>query len=95
MQPWLPAKKDCLFHPRLDTAEGVSAHDGQLLLDCPAKRFDAWKRLAKIDGLDPRKRRTSGFSPLSRMSQIMPVFGSGATSDGHERAGERPSARRG
>ncbi len=73
-------KKDCRFHLRLDTAEDVSAHGGQLLIDCLAKRFGVWNHLAKIEGIDPRKRQASGFSPISLMSQIMLVFASGATS---------------
>lgn len=73
-------KKDCRFHLRLDTAEDVSAHGGQVLIDCLAKRFEVWNRLAKIDGIDPRKRLTSGFSPIALISQIILGFASGATS---------------
>gem|GEM_PF-2246947 len=72
--------KDCRFHLRLDTAEGVSAQGGQPLIDCLARRFDAWKNLARIDGIDPRNQQTSGFSTISLMSQIMPGFAFGATS---------------
>jgi len=73
-------KKDCRFHLHLDTAEDVSAHGGQVLLDCLAKRFNVWERLSKIEGLDPRKRLSSGFSPLSLLSQMVLGFASGATS---------------
>ena len=73
-------KKDCRFHLKLDTAEDVSAHGGQLLIDCLAQRFDLWNRLSQIEGIDPRKRLTSGFSPISLISQIILGFASGATS---------------
>ena len=79
---WVPAikKKDCRFHLELDTAEDVSAHGGQLLIDCLAKRFDLWNQLSQVEGIDPRKRPASGFSPISLISQIILGFASGATS---------------
>jgi hypothetical protein len=73
-------KKNCRFHLHLDTAEDVSAHGGQVLLDSLAKRFSVWEHLSQIEGLDPRKRLSSGFSPLSLISQMVLGFASGATS---------------
>jgi hypothetical protein len=38
---WLTCKKkDCRFHLRLGITEDISAHGGQLLMDCLAKRVD-------------------------------------------------------
>lgn len=71
-------KKDCRFHLALSTAEDISSHGGQLLLDCLAKRFGLWDHLSMITGLDPRKRLSSGFSPIALISQMIFGFTSGA-----------------
>jgi hypothetical protein len=73
-------KKESRYHLELSAAEQVSSHGGQLLLDCLAKRFDLWNRLASIPGLDPRKRLASGFSPAALVAQMVLGFTSGANS---------------
>lgn len=73
-------KRNTRFHLDLATAENVSSHGGQILIDSLAARFDLWNNLAAIPGIDPRKRRASGFSPVAMISQMMVGFTSGATS---------------
>lgn len=73
-------KKTTRFHIDLATGENVSSHGGQILIDALAARFDLWNSLASIPGIDPRKRTTSGFSPVSLIAQMTVGFTSGATS---------------
>lgn len=73
-------KKDCRYHLELATGENVSSHGGQILIDSLAARFALWDSLAAIPGMDPRKRTTSGFSPVALIAQMMVGFTSGATS---------------
>lgn len=73
-------KKKTRFHIDLATAENVSSHGGQLLIDSLAARFGLWEALAAIPGMDPRKRTASGFSPVALISQMIVGFTSGATS---------------
>lgn len=73
-------KKSSRYHLQVATAEQLSSHGGQLLLDCLAKRFSLWDRLAAISSLDPRKRKSSGFSPVALIAQIVFGFSSGAAS---------------
>jgi hypothetical protein len=73
-------KKSTRFHLEVATAEQLSSHGGQVLVDALARRFSLWDRLAAIDSLDPRKRRSSGFSPTAIVAQILLGFCSGATS---------------
>jgi hypothetical protein len=73
-------KKHCRFHLDLASGENVSSHGGQVLIDSLAERFDLWNSLAAIPGIDPRKRTSSGFSPVAVISQMMVGFTSGATS---------------
>lgn len=73
-------KKNCRFHLDISTAEHLSSHGGQVLLDSLARRFGLWDQLAGIEGLDPRKRLSSGFSPSALISQMILGFTSGAVS---------------
>ena len=73
-------KKSTRFHLEVATAEQLSSHGGQVLVDALARRFSLWDRLAAIDSLDPRKRKSSGFSPTAIVAQILLGFCSGATS---------------
>jgi hypothetical protein len=73
-------KKNCPYHLDLATAENISSHGGQVLIDSMARRFGLWDQLAGLDGIDPRKRQTAGFSPLSIMAQMVIGFTSGALS---------------
>lgn len=73
-------KKQCRFHLNLAGSENVSSHGGQVLIDALAQRFDLWNQLAAVADIDPRKRTTAGFSPVSIISQMMVGFASGATS---------------
>jgi len=73
-------KKSTRFHLEVATAEQLSSHGGQVLVDALARRFSLWDRLAAIDSLDPRKRRSSGFSLTAIVAQILLGFCSGATS---------------
>lgn len=73
-------KKNCPYHLDLTTAENISSHGGQVLIDSMARRFGLWDQLAAIDGIDPRKRQSSGFSPTSITAQMIIGFSSGAVS---------------
>lgn len=84
-------KKDTRFHFSLTATDQVSAHGGQVLIDRLARRFDLWDQLAAIPGLDPRKRRTVGFTPAALSAQIVLGFTSGAVSlSDMERLGADP-----
>lgn len=73
-------KKSTRYHLAVATAEQLSSHGGQVLVDSLARRFSLWDRLAAIPSLDPRKRKSSGFSPAAIIAQILLGFCSGATS---------------
>ncbi len=64
-------KKNCRFHLDVATGENISSHGGQIVIDALATRFDLWNSLASIPGLDPRKRRTAGFSATSIVAQMI------------------------
>ena len=64
----------------LAPGENLSSHGGQVLNDALAGRFNLWNSLAAVPGLDPRKRRTSGFSASAIISQMMVGFTSVAAS---------------
>ncbi len=73
-------KKNCRFHLDVATGENISSHGGQIVIDALATRFDLWNSLASIPGLDPRNRRTAGFSATSIVAQMILGFTSGAAS---------------
>lgn len=73
-------KKSTRYHLAVATAEQLSSHGGQVLVNSLARRFSLWDRLAAIPSLDPRKRKSSGFSPAAIIAQILLGFCSGATS---------------
>lgn len=73
-------KKSTRFHLGVATAEQLSSHGGQVLVDSLARRFRLWDRLAAIPSLAPRKRESSGFTPAAMVAQFLLGFCSGANS---------------
>jgi hypothetical protein len=65
------------FHVRLAEAESASAHGGQVLVDAFCRRFGLWEQLAQAEGVDPRKRKGSGFAPEAMAAQIVFTLTSG------------------
>jgi hypothetical protein len=58
----------------------ATAHGGQVLVDAICRRFRLWERLVQIDGLDPRKRKGSGYDPETMAAQIIFTLTSGGAS---------------
>ena len=48
----------------------ITAHGGQILVDAMARRLRLWERIKGLPGLDPRKRKSSGFDPEALAAQI-------------------------
>ena len=69
----------------------ITAHGGQVLVDAMARRLRLWERIAGIPGLDPRKRKGSGFDPAALAAQIILALTSGGTTLADaERFGDDP-----
>ncbi len=63
------------------TGKGRStAHGGQILVDALCRRFGLWERIAGVEGIDPRKRRTSGHDPEAMAAQLVFMLTSGGSS---------------
>jgi len=57
-----------------------TAHGGQVLVDALCRRFGLWERLARLPGLDPRKRKGSGYDPEALCAQLVFTLTSGGVS---------------
>ncbi len=58
----------------------TTAHGGQILVDAMARRFGIWEKLARIPGIDRRKRKASGYAPDAVAAQIIFTLTSGGVS---------------
>lgn len=58
----------------------TTAHGGQVLVDALCRRFCLWKRLARLEGIDPRQRKGAGHDPEALVAQIVFTLTSGGTS---------------
>ncbi len=57
----------------------TTAHGGQILVDALCRRFRLWERIARVEGIDPRKRKTSGHDPEAMAAQIVFMLTSGGS----------------
>lgn len=57
----------------------TTAHGGQVLVDALCRRFRLWERIARIAGIDPRKRKGAGHDPEALAAQIIFTLSSGGT----------------
>ncbi len=71
-------KRKTRFLFKLDETRKTTAHGGQILVDALCRRFGLWEKLAAIEGLDPRKRKTSGYDPETLAAQVIFGLTSGA-----------------
>jgi len=73
-------KRKSKIHVQLTNSDRASAHGGQVLVDAICRRFDLWSKLHQESSLDPRKRKGSGFSPVSHVAQLLFALTSGGAS---------------
>lgn len=73
-------KQKSRLHLALTDADQASAHGGQVLIDALCRRFDLWRQLDQLPGLDPRKRTGAGFFPSALIAQLLFNFTSGGVS---------------
>jgi hypothetical protein len=73
-------KRKSKLHLLLTNSDQATAHGGQVLIDALCSRFDLWKRLHDQPSLDPRKRTSSGFSPVAHIAQLIFTLTSGGAS---------------
>ena len=73
-------KRKTKLHLQLTNSDQATAHGGQLLIDALCRRFDLWRRIHDQPSLDPRKRTTVGFSPVSNLAQLLFTLTSGGAS---------------
>ena len=67
----------------------TTAHGGQVLVDTLCRRFRLWERIPQIDGIDPRKRKSSGHDPEAMAAQIIfSLTSGGSTLADAERIGQ-------
>lgn len=67
----------------------TTAHGGQVLVDTLCRRFGLWERISRIEGIDPRKRKTVGHDPEAMAAQLIFMLTSGgATLADAERIGQ-------
>jgi hypothetical protein len=84
-------KRKTRFLFKLDETHKTTAHGGQILVDALCRRFGLWEQLAAIEGLDPRKRKGSGYDPETLAAQVIFGLASGAvTLKDMERLGGDP-----
>lgn len=58
----------------------TTAHGGQVLVDAVCRRFRLWERISQIEGIDPRKRKGSGYDPEALAAQLVFMLTSGGAS---------------
>ena len=73
-------KRKTKLHFTFTNSDHATAHGGQILVDALCRRFDLWKKLDRIEALDPRTRKTSGFAPSGWIAQLLFAFTSGGVS---------------
>lgn len=76
----LYTKQKTKLHLQLTNCDHASAHGGQVLIEALCRRFDLWRRLQALPGLDPRKRPSVGFTPAANLAQLVFTLTSGGTS---------------
>jgi len=73
-------KRKSKLHLQITNSDAATAHGGQVLVDSICRRFDLWRQIDLLSSLDPRKRKTAGFSPVSNLAQLLFTFTSGGAS---------------
>lgn len=73
-------KRKSKIHLQITNSDQATAHGGQVLVDSICRRFDLWRKLHEETALDPRKRKSSGFSPVSHIAQLIFTLTSGGAS---------------
>ncbi len=71
------SKRKSKLHLQVTNSDTATAHGGQVLVDSICRRFDLWNKIHQIPSLDPRKRKTAGFSPVSHIAQLIFMLTSG------------------
>jgi DDE family transposase len=73
-------KRKSKVHVQVTNSDHATAHGGQVLVDSICRRFDLWRRIHEEPALDPRKRKSAGFSPVSNIAQMIFTLTSGGAS---------------
>lgn len=73
-------KRKSKIQLEITNSDQATAHGGQVLVDSICRRFDLWRRIHEEPSLDPRKRKTAGFSPVSHVGQLLFTLTSGGAS---------------
>jgi hypothetical protein len=73
-------KRKSKVHLHITNSDHATAHGGQVLVDSICRRFDLWRRIHEEPAVDPRKRKSSGFSPVSNVAQLIFTLTSGGAS---------------
>ena len=73
-------KRKTRLHLQLTNSNQATAHGGQVLVDALCRRFNLWKRLADEPSLDPRRRTSTGLSPVASVAQLLFTLTSGGAS---------------
>jgi hypothetical protein len=73
-------KRKSKVHLQITNSDQATAHGGQVLVDSICRRFDLWHHIHEEPLLDPRKRKASGFSPVSHIAQLIFTLTSGGAS---------------
>jgi len=73
-------KRKTKLHLQFTNSEQDTAHGGQLLVDALCRRFGLWEKLHREPTIDPRKRSSSGFSPVAVVAQLLFSLTSGGAS---------------
>lgn len=73
-------KRSPKLHFEFVPAKKQSTLGGLPALEALAQRFDLWKKLRALPGLDPRVRTTHGYSPELIVGQLLYCFCSGGAS---------------
>ena len=73
-------KRKSKLHLEITNSGRATAHGGQVLVDAICRRFDLWRQIHEEPSLDPRKRKSAGFSPVSNFAQLFFTLTSGGAS---------------
>lgn len=68
------------FKLELANSDQATAHGGQILIDALCRRFGLWPKIRQRPLLDPRVRKSLGFTPEAIMAQLLFTFTSGGSS---------------
>ena len=87
-------KKDTHLKLQFVANTDHSVHAGLIAVEAMARRFDLWKKLRELPGLDPRKDRKRGYGPEVIVGQLIYALcsGGGCLSDS-EALNDDPLAR--